>query len=87
MLSSISNHQETPLSGVEVGVGGRQDLEGIDSVTEVTEKLVRACVTLWATGQNGASGKHWREQILRSSWRELAPWRSEDLNRVIQQVR
>lgn len=62
-------------------------MEGIDSVREVTEKLVRDCVTLWATGQNGASGEHWREQILRSSWRELAPWRSEDLNRVIQQVR
>lgn len=58
LLSSISNHQETPLSGAEVGVGGRQDLEGVDSVREVTEKLVRDCVTLWATVESTGEDRY-----------------------------
>lgn len=70
----------------QAGLGRNE--QGIDSVREVTEKLVRDFVPLWARVQNGAIREHWgREQILRIAWREFELWRSQDLNRVIQQIR
>lgn len=64
LLSSLSNYQQTSLSGAAIRVAGGQDLEGISKALilwEVTEKLIKDFVPPWARWQNGASRVHWRK--------------------------